>query len=479
MRIKLTVIKGPHAGREFSFEEHDNFIVGRAKFAQFRLPDSDIYMSHVHFMVEVNPPLCRLLDMKSKNGVRVNNQRVGSAELKDGDLIKAGKTVIRVSLHEASILGSQGLFDSEVSSASGEIEHRALVATQATPPTMYRSPTSTPPPAVASSFFKAPSPRTPDDPAVCRVCGAPLPELSSLRLVFSPGNIPLCKACRGKIRDHPQTIPGYQIIRELGRGGMGVVYVAVRVLDGALVALKTIQPAQAATRLQTERFLREASILGQLDHPHIVSFLEMVETEGMLYFAMDYVSGPDVAELQKASGGVLPIARAVDLACQMLEGLEYAHSKGFVHRDIKPANMLVERRGGSDVVRLTDFGVARAYETSPLSGLTLQGHFGGTMAFAAPEQITSFRDAKPPVDQYAAGATLYTMLTGKFVFDLPRQFQDQLLLILQGDHIPIRKRRPDVPEALAAVIHRSIARDPRARFPDVGAMRAALEPFRK
>ena len=100
MRINLTVIKGPHRGREFSFAGHDNFIVGRAEFAHFRLPIEDKFFSRIHFMVEVNPPLCRLFDMKSTNGTLVNGRKIQIADLHDGDLITAGKTVIRLTLHE-------------------------------------------------------------------------------------------------------------------------------------------------------------------------------------------------------------------------------------------------------------------------------------------------------------------------------------------------------------------------------------------
>ena len=103
MRINLTVIKGPHKGREFSFGEHDNFIVGRAEFAHFRLPVQDKFFSRIHFMVEVNPPLCRLLDMGSTNGTSVNSRKVTTAGLNDGDVITAGKTVIRVSLQDSGV----------------------------------------------------------------------------------------------------------------------------------------------------------------------------------------------------------------------------------------------------------------------------------------------------------------------------------------------------------------------------------------
>ena len=115
------------------------------------------------------------------------------------------------------------------------------------------------------------------------------------------------------------------------------------------------------------------------------------------------------------------MGRAVRLASQMLAALEYAHARGYVHRDIKPANLLVTPRNGDEVVRLADFGLARVYQASQLSGLTMTGDRGGTPAFISPEQITRFRECKPPVDQYAAGATLYYLLTGQFVYDFPRR----------------------------------------------------------
>lgn len=226
VRVTLAVIKGPHEGREFSFEEHDNFIVGRAKFVQFRLPVRDKFFSRVHFMVEVNPPLCRLTDMGSTNGVAVNGRKVTSADLRDGDLIKAGQTVIRIAIEAP---GCDELPDSEAPFPSAGFEHAAVEVTLSLAQP-FRPPT-----------LAAPSPEA-EAPA------AP--------------------------RDAP-SIPGYQIVRELGRGGMGIVYLASRKLDGTLVALKTIEPAVVGTQVQTERFLREARILGQLDHPHIVPFRAM------------------------------------------------------------------------------------------------------------------------------------------------------------------------------------------------------------
>ena len=191
---------------------------------------------------------------------------------------------------------------------------------------------------------------------------------------------------------------------------------------------------------------------------------------------MEYVAGPDAGRLLERSGP-LPVARAVGWICQTLEALEYAHAKGFVHRDIKPANVLVTQAEGRESAKLADFGLARVYQASRLSGLTMVSDVGGTPAFIPPEQITNFREAKPPADQYGAAATLYNLLTGAFVFDLPAHALHQLAMILQDDPVPIQSRRPDLPRGLAQAIHRALAREPAERYPDVKAMRQALRPY--
>jgi serine/threonine-protein kinase len=278
------------------------------------------------------------------------------------------------------------------------------------------------------------------------------------------------------IRSQPQPIAGYQLIRELGRGGMGVVSLARRTADGLLVALKTIIPAEGITDVEIQRFLREADIHCRLEHPHIVSFLETGRTGVRLFFAMEYVAGTNALELVKAQGP-LPVARAVGLVCQLLEALEYAHTAGYIHRDIKPANLLVTQRDGRDWVKLADFGLARIYQTSRLSGLTLTGDMGGTYPFMAPEQIINFREVRPPADQYSAAATLYHLLTAKLIFDVPLRSQEWLLKVLQDNPVPIRSRRADVPKELADIVHCALAKEPEKRFPGVGEMRQALTKF--
>jgi serine/threonine-protein kinase len=428
LRIVLAVTAGPHLGEQFEFTEHSTFLVGRCRHAQFHLK-KDRYLSRVHFLVEVNPPCCRLVDMGSHNNTSVNGKKVLQADLQDGDRIKAGHTLLRVTIENDQ------------------------------PPPRR-------PPLVAGPV----SAGRPEQPAVPAAVTVPAGAVAQIP---PPAPDPPRPGLGGQV----QPIPGYQIVRELGRGAMGVVYLAQRLATGTAVALKTITPAVSGTPELFARFLREANILRELVHPHIVSFREMGEAGDLLWFAMDHVPGTDAARFLEQHGPV-PVGRAVGWIYQVLLALEYAHGRGFVHRDLKPANVLLADAGGCEAVRLADFGLARCYQDSNLSGLTLTGMVGGTVAFLASEQITHFREAKPPVDQYSAAAMLYNLLTGCYVYDFPSRPRERLAMILGKPPVPIRQRCPDLPEGLAAVIHRALARDPAERFADVREMRLALLPFR-
>jgi serine/threonine-protein kinase len=443
-RVTLTVTAGKNKGQTFSFAGHDTFLVGRSKHAHFHLKDP--YFSRVHFMVEVNPPSCRLMDMRSTNGTRVNGRKVKKADLKAGDQVRAGRSLLLVSV---------------------EGDQRA----PATPTEDYPAPPLPP-------RWRVPSPTRPSRSSlVCCVCMASVSRaLASDEAKATVGTGPvLCDACGNLMRNSPQPIASYRIVRELGRGSMGVVYLALDDV-GIPVALKTVDPAVAPSDTQLARFQREAQVLYELDHPNIVAFRDLGDCKGTLYFAMDYVRGTDTGKLLKQHGP-LPVPRAVGVTCQILQALEYAHAKGFVHRDIKPSNILVRPEGKRETALLADFGLARVYQASQLSGLTMTGDIGGTIPYMPPEQITDFRNARPPADQYAAGATLYQLLTGAIPHNLTDRAEERLMTILYEEPVPIRTRRPDVPVGLAKIIHRSLRKDPGDRFADAKAMHKALVPF--
>jgi eukaryotic-like serine/threonine-protein kinase len=268
--------------------------------------------------------------------------------------------------------------------------------------------------------------------------------------------------------------PGYRLLRELGRGGMGVVYQAARQSDGALVAIKTIHPQVRPSESAIARFLREAETIRRLRHPHIVTGLDQAETQGVLWLAMEFIDGRDGYRIVEQEGA-LAIPRAINWMGQLLEALDYAHQQGFVHRDVKPANVLISATASGEKLTLTDFGLARAYQVSRLSGLTLAGSSGGTPKFMPPEQVLDMRSVKPAGDQYSAAATLYHFLTGKYLFEAPRTPSEWFLQILESTPTPIQQHRPDIADSLAQVIHQALSRKPEDRFPNVQGFAQALK----
>lgn len=433
MQITLIVTDGPHRGRAFTFSEHSTFLVGRNPQAHFALPDRDPYFSRWHFLVEVNPPLCRLQDLGSRNGTMVNGVRVTAADLRNGDRIEAGHTAFAVHIGAAD----------------------PAAPTDHGPPVTLDAP--------------VPAPHIPTGPGVTATLPGPARSGSPPTV---PGAPP---TARPTTPLPPPTVPGYRLETEVGRGGMGVVYRAVELAGGATVAVKTVTPAGSPSRGAVERFLREVDILRGLTHAHIVGFRAAGETGGHLWFAMEFVPGTDAAAIL-AREGPLPAGRAVRWACQLLEALDHAHRAGFVHRDLKPGNLLV---GPGDAIKLADFGLARAWQASPLSGLTVTGSAGGTPAYMPPEQVLDFRTARPPADQYGAAAALYHLLTGRFVYDDCATPADWFRKILSEPPVPLTVRRPDLPAGLASVVGRALAREPGDRYPDTRAFRAALLPFGK
>jgi serine/threonine-protein kinase len=521
MRVTLTVVGGPHAGRVFAFEEHDTFFVGRSAKAHFCLPKHDRYFSRMHFLVETNPPLVRVTDLGSRNGTHVNGKRIESVDLVNGDRIKAGRTVLEVAIEGAprndhrlpTLPGGTceelaARFAEDWRAARGpRIEEFIPGAGGPDRPRVLKELVrlemelrlAANDPVRVEDYVKR-FPELGDDPQ--RVADLVTAEYA-LRHDREPGlniaeyhrrfpglrdrlasRLPPINANAATLELPASTrqppnwprIPGYLLEEELGRGGMGVVYRAVREADNRSVAIKTIRPAVAAGQLAIERFVREAEILRRLNHRHIVAFRELGESAGVLWFAMDLVPGTNSARLVEQEGP-LELRRAVGLMLPVLGALAYAHAEKFVHRDIKPANLLVTKTPGGEEARLADFGLARTYQASPLSGLTVVGAIAGTPAFMAPEQVLSLREVKPAADQYSAAATLYFLLTGQPPYDRAATTQMQILRILDEDPVPLLQRGPDLPRELGDVLHRALSREPSDRYPNISAFAAAVSLF--
>ena len=187
--------------------------------------------------------------------------------------------------------------------------------------------------------------------------------------------------------------------------------------------------------------------------------------------------GPISKRSPRPDPGRYPINQACRLVCQILKGLEQAHRLGFVHRDIKPENILIAQVPEGLTVKISDFGLAKSFRGVGLSGLTFSGEMRGTVPFMPPEQMLDFKTVTPLADLYATAATLYYLITCKYVYDEPAGGGDLIRMLLEEPAIPIRTRRPDLPVELAAVIEKCLARDPKTRYTDATSMRRALKPF--
>jgi serine/threonine-protein kinase len=257
----------------------------------------------------------------------------------------------------------------------------------------------------------------------------------------------------------------YSLDRELGRGGMGIVYLAREVALDRLVAIKLLPPALAADQRLRDRFLREARTAAQLSHPHIVSIYAVEAHDALVFFVMEYVAGETLGERIRRRGA-LPIAEALRVMQEVSWAIAHAHARGVVHRDIKPDNILLE--AGSDRALVTDFGIAAFGDTNTPVGAAM-----GTVHFMSPEQALG---AAPDVrgDVYALGVTAFAALAGR----KPFEGASGMAVIAQqaGNAAPaIRTFAPTLSSAAAAVVDRALAREPEARWGSVEEFAAALQ----
>jgi serine/threonine-protein kinase len=285
-------------------------------------------------------------------------------------------------------------------------------------------------------------------------------------------------------------IRGYTIQRELGRGGMGAVYLARHEDTGERVALKIMLPKVAVNEWARAMFLREMENSQMLKHPHVVRLHDSGCSNGVFYFTVDYCDGGSVDKLMEKQGGKLTVREAGGIILQALDGLDYVHNvvlpnvkladgrvvckQGLVHRDLSPQNILLSGSGKSRVAKIGDVGLGKAFEAAGLSGLTRTGALAGKPNFMARQQVLDFRYAKPEVDLWATAACFYFMLTGRPPRNL-RKGVDPWRVALEEAVVPIRKRDDSIPAALAAVIDEALIDMPAIRFKKAKDLKQALE----
>jgi serine/threonine protein kinase len=282
-----------------------------------------------------------------------------------------------------------------------------------------------------------------------------------------------------KVQLRPGQAPGhgvgrsfddFELLEEIGRGGMGVVYKARQKSLDRLVALKMLPMEQTHNATLRARFLAEARAAAALRHPNIVAVYQVGEAQAGQYIVMEYLEGQTLeAIIQERT---IPIAWAVNLMIAVTEAVGYAHSKGVIHRDLKPANIMIDSARRPVVM---DFGIAKVLGKA--SSLTQQGMIMGTPAYMPPEQAGEDHAAVCPAsDVYALGAILYTMLTGRVPFDEGTALRTIIKVCSPAMPPPVRALRPEVPESLEAVCAKCLGKRPADRYPTA---RAFLKELRR
>ena len=459
--VSLTVIGGSPAGRRFSFSERTTRIAGRADECDPRIVEEGRRLvSRHHCLFDINPPDVRVRDFGSLNGTFVNGKMIGRREagqtpqegarmgflehdLSDGDEVRVGDTVLRVGV------------------AVSELPKRA--------------------------------------PRVCAKCGRDVAaEVGERRA----GEF-VCAACKRDPREilvrilrraesgdrDLLAIRGYKVVKELGRGGRGAVYLARHVESGEVVALKVMLPDVAVEKRAKDEFLRETENTRALRHRNVVELRDAGCSQGTFFFTLEFCDAGSVDQLIARRGGKVPVDEACRLVLQALDGLSYAHAaqipkvkladgsiatgRGLVHRDLKPHNLFVAGSGSERVVKVGDFGLAKAFDQAGLSGHSRTGAFAGTVTFMPRQQLVNYKYATPEVDVWAMAATLYYMLTGA----PPRNFPtgvDPIAVVLGTDAVAIRQRDRSIPKQLASVIDSALVDKPQIAVKTAAELKRAI-----
>ncbi len=271
-----------------------------------------------------------------------------------------------------------------------------------------------------------------------------------------------------------QVFGGYEIVRQLGTGAFGAVYESLRMPLRKRTALKVLHREFVRYPDVLQRFLREAEIVAQMEHPHIVGVFDLGVHEGQPYLAMEFLDGETLADKLEREG-VIPVAQAVDLMLAVTSAVSAVHGRGIVHRDLKPDNIFLARNAtGATQPKLLDFGVVKVRDAG--RALTMTRAMVGTPSYMSPEQAQEARDVDAPSDQWTLAVILFECLTGRCPF-AGTTLLEILNAIATGPLPRLRAANPAMPEGLEAVLSRAMERNPVDRWPTARAFGEALRPF--
>jgi WD40 repeat protein/serine/threonine protein kinase/Tfp pilus assembly protein PilF len=269
--------------------------------------------------------------------------------------------------------------------------------------------------------------------------------------------------------DHLPVVPGFVIERELGRGGMGIVYKARQITVNRTVALKMILAGEFAGPNQRSRFRAEAQAVAALDHPNIVRLFDLGEHGKILYLTLEYIDGDRLD--RKLNATPLPATEAATLVATLAKAMVYAHERGIIHRDLKPENVMLSADGSPKIL---DFGLAKQMDTDARH--TKSGAIVGTPSYMAPEQAAGLKNIGPLVDVYALGAMLYELLTGRPPFRAATPM-DTVLQVITEEPVAPSRLTGQVPRDLETICLKCLRKEPAKRYANASALAADLERY--
>lgn len=440
--VSLSVVDGPSKGDRFEFTERTVVVAGRAADCVPRIEErARRLVSRHHCLFDVNPPDVRVRDFGSLNGTFVNDVSLGKRkrgttpedgakltfaeqDLRDGDVVKLGETVLRVNIVK---------------------------------PLEFAWEPARRPCTNCGRIADAGEGRGGE--AICDDCrAAPDDLLDGLLARAAAGDQSLIG------------IADYEHVRELGCGAHSRVYLMHRRRTRELEALKLMLPEVSVEEKSRDGFLREIADIQALHHPNIVAIRQAGSASGMFYFLTEFCSAGSVQDLVSMRGEPLAVEHGIRIALQVLDGLSYAHTvvlgpdaRGLVHRGITPANILLAGDGENQVAKLGDFGLAKAFDRTGLSGQSMTGEAAGTFGFMGRNQLLNYGYVKPDVDVWSMAASLYWMITGSSPRPVPAG-ADPILAVLNEPAVPIRERSPEIPARLAEVIDATLVEKPASRI---------------
>jgi serine/threonine-protein kinase len=422
-------IAGQDLGETVPVKQGTVVTVGRSSTADRKVRDN--HLSRIHCAFDFSGGECTVVDMKSRNGVFVNGERIQRRTVKQGDRIQVGEQVFEVS------------FLDQIAGIDGEAEE-------------------------TQSFL--------DQLHHCEHCGRPITLAT-----FADGDVKekdnhyLCPDCSTILEIGSDEFMGFKVLEKLGVGSSGLVFRAQHAVLGRVVALKVLRARDDLSEKAIVRFLREAATISRLDHPNIVKVYDAQEFPRGYFIVMEYFPGKDLLSLVEQHGPP-SIAIATSIGLQMCTALVYAAHANVVHRDIKPANILYRAQDG--LAKLSDFGLAKRMGPSSWNGITRDGEGLGTPCYMPPEQVRDARHVDPRADIYALGASLYHVLTGRYPV-IAKSYAEFIQQILEKDPPPVETINPRVPPELAEVIRVAMKKDPVQRFQSAQHMGSALEQVRR